>query len=150
MDRSWVTAIVSRARKLASAARLGRFMTTGGIGLVVDMAVLALLVELGGLAPVIAKLASAEAAILVMFLVNERWTFRAFASGGPRALGRRFVNSHAVRVLGVAVATATLFLLHDVGGLNYLLANAAGIGLAFTSNYVLESLTTWRVASQPG
>lgn len=120
-------------------------MATGGVGLVVDMVALAFLVEVADLAPVAGKVLSAEAALVVMFLVNERWTFRRFGGLGLGELVRRFLTSHVVRLTGFGIALGLLYLLTSYLGVPYLLANGIGIGAGFVANYALESLATWRV-----
>lgn len=139
------TGIVDRLLGLVAPQRFRRFLLTGGLGMVVDMAVLALVVEAGLLRPVFGKVLSAESAFLVMFVVNENWTFSGHGSGEWRDVCRRFVSSHGVRLLGVAIALAVLYVLHSLYGVWYLLANAAGIGVGFLANYTFESLVTWRV-----
>lgn len=137
--------ITDRLGRLASPTRFRRFLLTGGLGMVVDMVLLALVVELGLLPPVLGKIVSAESAFLVMFAVNETWTFSQFGSGEGRDLLHRFVSSHGVRIFGVAIAVGVLYVLHEIYGVWYLLANAAGIGFGFLANYTFESLITWRV-----
>lgn len=137
--------IVDRLSHLVSLQRFRRFLMTGGLGMVVDMSVLALVVELGLLRPVFGKLVSAETAFLVMFAVNESWTFSEVGSAERSALLRRLLTSHGVRIGGVAIATAVLYVLHNFYGVWYLFANAAGIGVGFFANYVFESFLTWRV-----
>lgn len=136
--RSWPEA-------LASFLRLRRFVLVGLIGLLADMATIAVAVELLGLRPIVAKFLSAEAAIVVMFAVNEVWTFDRFGEASPRELGHRFLKSNGVRLFGVLIAAGVLYVLHDLAGVWYLGANAIGIGVGFVANYVLESLLTWRV-----
>jgi putative flippase GtrA len=141
--------IIDRLVGLVAPERFQRFLVTGGLGMVVDMAVLALVVETGWLRPVLGKVVSAESAFLVMFVVNETWTFSRFGTGEWRDLGRRFASSHGVRLLGVAIALGVLYVLHSLYGVWYLLANAAGIGVGFLANYTFESLVTWRVHREP-
>lgn len=134
--------------QLLSVKRFRRFLMTGGLGMIVDMTVLALVVETSLLRPVLGKVVSAESAFLVMFVVNETWTFRSFGSGEASQLLRRFVSSHAVRIVGVAIALAVLYILHTIYGVWYLVANAVGIGAGFVANYAFESLLTWRVQEE--
>ena len=136
---------IEYGRSLASGPRLGQFASVGFLGATVDMAVLVAVVEITGVAPVLAKVVAAEAAIFVMFCVNERWTFSQFGRSTFPALTRRFLKSNLVRVGGVSVAVGVLFLLHNGFGMWYVLANVIGIGTGFFVNYTFESLFTWRV-----
>lgn len=137
--------LAALASSLVSLLRVRRFLLVGFVGMATDMALIAALVEGTGLEPVVAKFVSAEGAILVMFAINERWTFKRYQVGGWKGLWRRLFTSNAVRVVGVLVAAGILYLLHNLFGVWYLLANLIGIGGAFFANYVMESLFTWRV-----
>lgn len=134
-----------RVRALASSVRFGQFVSVGVVGFFVDNAVLALCVELFGLSLLAAKLVGAETAIVVMFVLNERWTFADAGGSSPRELLRRFLTSNLVRVGGVGVATGVLLTLNGLFGVWYLLANVIGIGVGFVVNYTFESLVTWRI-----
>lgn len=132
-------------RRLVSAERMGKFLSVGVIGFAADMAVIALLVEVTGLAPWQAKPFSAEAAILLMFVLNERWTFTDLGEDGVWPLLRRLGTSNGVRLGGFLVAWAVLSLLVEYANFWYPLANACGIGVGFVVNYTFESLLTWQV-----
>lgn len=134
-----------RVRALVSSVRFGQFVSVGVVGFLVDNAVLALCVELFGLSLLAAKLVGAETAIVVMFVLNERWTFADAGGSSPRELLRRFLTSNLVRVGGVGVATGVLLALNGLFGVWYLLANVIGIGAGFVVNYTFESLVTWRI-----
>jgi len=150
----------ARLRALASAGRIGQFVSVGVAGASLETVIVALLT--GGFVveavlagqPLVAKAIGAEASITLMFLLNDNWTFADHGGAGPVALVRRWVKSHLVRSVGLAVAFATLYVLTawtDVtvvvagGDIWPTVANAIGIGVGLTINYVAESLVTWRV-----
>jgi putative flippase GtrA len=131
-------------------------VSVGATGAVLDTTVTVLLTSQAGLHPGISKLIGAELAILLMFLINDRWTF---AEAGKLGIGpklRRFLKSNLVRAGGVGVATVVFVILSGfevtlpVGGreLWLTIANFAGIGAGMFVNYVAESLFTWRLASR--
>lgn len=130
---------------LVSGTRLGQFASAGLVGATIDNGILLALVEFAGLSPVLAKVIAWEAAIAVIFVINERWTFSTFGSTDPRALIRRFLRSNAVRLAGLLVTLAVLAGLVYGVGIWYLAANVIGIGVGFVVNYTAESLYTWRV-----
>ena len=139
---------------LKSRERLGRFAVVGGIGFLVDQTVLLTLVELTAFSVTVgghdltleaAKVVSAETAIVVMFLINDRWTFQAWGDHDRRSQRRRLLKSNAVRVAGIAVATVVLSVLVRTAGMNVPVANAIGILCGFLVNYTLETLYTWRL-----
>lgn len=152
-----VSGLRGRFGALVSGARFGQFLSVGVLGAVCDNAVLLLLAEGAGVAPELAKLAGAETAIVVMFAVNERWTFAEEGTPGVLGLGRRFLTSNLVRAGGVLVATAVFSVLVrrvDVSlsfvGIDLWLlgANFVGIAVGLLVNYVAESLFTWRVHTE--
>lgn len=133
------------ARMLASGMRLGQFISVGLVGTICDNAVLGTLYAVVGLPLWASKVVGAEAAIVVMFVLNERWTF---ANAGRAGLGPtllRFLRSNLVRIGGIVVATSVLLALYHWLGLWWLVANLIGIGAGFVVNYTFESLYTWRV-----
>jgi len=134
-----------RLRSLVAADRLMQFVAVGTIGASVDMSLLVLFHSVVGLPLVVSKLAGAEISYLVMFVINERWTFSSFGDSSFRARIRRFGTSNGVRLGGLVTATVVLLTLTETVGLWYPLANAVGIGVGFFVNYTFESLLTWRV-----
>ena len=139
--------IRDRLRSLAAADRLLRFIAVGTVGAGVDMSLLVVFHSIVGLPLVVSKLAGAEISYLVMFVINERWTFESFGKTSVRARLRRLGTSNGVRLGGFATATIVLVVLTGVG-FWYPLANAVGIGVGFFVNYSFESLLTWRVHRQ--
>jgi putative flippase GtrA len=145
--------IRSRLRALASASRLGRFLSVGVVGLVFDVTTATALRELG-VFPEVAVFAGIEVAIVVMFLLNDTWTFAEQGTTGVVAMLRRFATSNVVRLGGILVQLATFRLLYRVVGIEltfadidawFVVAKLGGIGAGVLVNYVAESLFTWRV-----
>jgi len=137
-------------------ARIGRFVSVGGVGAAIETVVVAALTAGVGIGPLAAKAVGAELSISTMFVVNDRWTFAAAREPGVIRTGRRWLKSHLVRAVGLGVAFLTLFVLTStvdvsvpVAGVDLwpTLANGIGIGAALGINYVAESLFTWRVAA---
>jgi len=124
--------------------RIWQFVAVGAVGTACDFAVLIGLVELFDVWPVAAKIVSAETAIVVMFAINETWTFANWGVDTIRGVVRRLLTSNLVRLGGMGVATVVLAILTTQYGVSYILANAAGIAAGFTVNYMMENLFTWR------
>jgi putative flippase GtrA len=143
-----------RLQALVSGVRFGKFVSVGVVGATFDNTVLTLL-QLGtGLPTIVAKAAGAETAILVMFLVNEHWTFREEGDEDRRSFVGRLLRSHLVRAGGTSVQLVLFAGLYYglpfevvVAGVDFwfLVASVVAIGLAMTVNYVFESLFTWKV-----
>ena len=146
--------MADRLDALRSATRFGQFVSVGVVGAVVDNTTLAALRLGAGVPELAAKAAGVEAAILVMFLVNERWTFADEGRAGALAVLRRLLTSHGVRAGGVAVQLVVYWALTQrldvtlvVAGTDlwFLAASPVAIAAAVLVNYVAESLFTWRV-----
>ena len=146
-----------RARALVAAERIGQFVSVGVAGATLETVIVALLTS-GVLAttlpPLAAKAVGAEASITLMFLLNDRWTFADEGEGGLASLLRRYGKSHLVRLGGLSVAFAALFVLTSLTDVSLVVgsadlwptvANGIAIGVGMTLNYVAESLVTWRV-----
>ena len=158
-DREYdpVAALQDRIRALATAERVGQFVSVGVAGATLETVIVALLTS-GVLAttapPLAAKAVGAEASITLMFLLNDRWTFADEGEGGIASLLGRYGKSHLVRLGGLSVAFVTLYVLTSltdvrlpVAGADLwpTVANGIAIGVGMTLNYVAESLVTWRV-----
>ncbi|MXV60800.1 GtrA family protein [Natronorubrum sp. JWXQ-INN-674] len=145
MSNSLSEAIRTRFRALLSTARFSQFAGVGVVGAAVDNIALVVLVELTALGPVMAKVISWELSIMVIFVINEQWTFAEYGAMTPRALGKRFLRSNAVRFAGFLVTLSVLATLVNWFDVWYLVANLIGIGIGFFVNYTCESLYTWKV-----
>jgi len=141
--------------ELATGRRLGLFASVGLVGAAIDLSISTTLTLAGLTSPVVAKAVGAEAAIITMFLINDRWTFPDHGTNGRGAKLRRLVRSNVVRSGGLAVQLVVVYLLTrqnvvvEVAGTNVwdAVTMPIAIGCAFLVNYVAESLFTWRVAS---
>jgi len=143
-----------RLAAVASGVRFGKFASVGAVGAVFDTTTLVALTEFGGVPAAAANVVSIEVAILVMFLINDSWTFAAEGSDDNRSFGRRLLRSHLVRaggsaiqyVLFVAVFYGVNAQLVYAGFDLWLVAVKGGaIACAMVVNFVFESLFTWRV-----
>jgi len=143
-----------RVKPLVSGSQFGQFLSVGAVGAIADTIVLAAATLLVGVSELWGKAAGIEVAVVLMFLLNERWTFTSYGSGGWRPLLARLGKSHLVRSGGVAVQLAAFWLLTSpyamqvsIRGVDvwFLLASLASIGIATVINYVFEGLFTWDI-----
>ena len=146
--------VPNRFESLVSGVRFGQFVSVGVVGAISDNTVLAVLGLAFGVSDMWAKAAGVETAILVMFLVNEHWTFAGQGGTGRRSFAKRLGKSHLVRSGGVAVQLTIYWLLTQwltvelvVAGTDlwFIAASPLAIGVAMLVNYVAESLFTWQV-----
>ncbi|WP_459195037.1 GtrA family protein [Halosimplex sp. J119] len=165
--------IGARLSSLVSGVRFGKFVSVGVVGSVCDTAVLMVLSEVLEAPATLAWAAGVETAILVMFLVNENWTFADHSSGGRESFFARLKRSHAVRAVGVTTQFVVWWTIYnplfvdltfgDVAALSgiagavglasmlsgidlwLLVAKGCGVAIGMVVNYVFESLFTWQV-----
>jgi putative flippase GtrA len=138
---------------LLSGTRFGKFASVGAVGAVFDVTTATLLRELG-VYPELAVFVGIEVAIVVMFLLNDNWTFAEQGAAGVGAALRRLLRSNLVRAGGIVVQLATFRFLFrvvalelEVAGIDgwFVFSKIAGIGTGMIVNYVAESVVTWRV-----
>jgi dolichol-phosphate mannosyltransferase len=137
---------VSAARWLRSGVaahgnRFAKFGLVGASGVLVNFAAIALLVEIGGLTPVIAGILATECAILTNFLVNDQWTFR--DSRSSRSWPARVWRYHGVALGGMLISVSMLATLVHLVNIHYLLANLGAIGVATLWNFSGNLRFTW-------
>ncbi len=138
---------------LASGVRFGKFVSVGAVGAVFDVVTTTALIVGFGVLGEYAKLAGAEVAIVVMFAINERWTFSELGAPGAVPTLTRFLRSNLVRSGGLAVQFLIVrgFRRLDLSVIVFgfdlwqLIPIPIAIGASVLLNYVAESLLTWRV-----
>jgi len=154
MTDSLVGTIRDLFAQLASWARFGKFASVGVIGAACDTTTLLILVEVFGVLEELATIVGIEVAILVMFLLNEHWTFSEANGNDEGGFLRRLARSHLVRSGGSIVQFCVfvviyrlLFVSVSVAGVDgwLLVAKLTGIGVGMLINYTFESLFTWRI-----
>jgi putative flippase GtrA len=122
--------------------QVSKFLIVGGLGTLVNTAVLVILYRLLHLALVVASALATELAIGHNFLWNDRWTF------GRHGLSlNRFVRFNVVSLGGQCVTVVTLWVLVQHTALHYLVANLIGIGLALVWNLAINMHWTWGAKS---
>lgn len=127
--------------------QFARFAVVGGAGVLVNTGVLALLVEIAGLAPLVAAGIATETAILTNFVLNDTWTFRGSGRRSSRLASALRYNVYALG--GLVITLATLAALTRLTGLHYLVANLIAIGAATIWNYAANARWTWGGNRQP-
>ena len=144
----------SRIGALRSRIRFGKFVSVGAAGAACDTTVLVVLTEAFGILPEIATLVGIETAILVMFAINEHWTFAGEGRRDRRSLAGRVARSHGVRAAGSLTQFLVFVLVFrgvpvslSLAGIDawLVVAKATGIAVGMVINYVFESLFTWQV-----
>lgn len=138
---------------LFSRIRFGKFISVGALGAVFDIMTTTALIVIFDLLDEYAKLLGAEVAIIVMFAVNERWTFADMGAPGIAPTISRFFRSNLVRSGGLAVQFLIVRALRQfeitilIAGFDVwqLIPIPIAIAGSLGINYIAESLLTWRV-----
>ena len=147
---------MSARDELLTPSRFGQFVSVGVVGAAFDLTVSTGLRELG-VYPELAVFVGIEVAVVVMFLLNDKWTFAGQGVAGLAAMLRRLLRSNLVRAGGILVQLGTFRLLYRVPDIQltlasvdawFVVAKVGGIGAGMVVNYVAESLFTWRVAAE--
>jgi putative flippase GtrA len=114
-----------------------KFVATGLLGLVIDnVSILAYQKFLGSV--LLSKLLSTETAVVVMFFINNHWTY---ARDDFSLL--RLLKSNLTRVGGLLISLFVIWRLNELMPL--LVANTVSAVCGFAFNYFFETLYTWRV-----
>ena len=128
------------ARAATVTRRFQKFLLVGAIGLAVNQSALFVLVSLVGVPIVVASPVAILLSMAATFTLNERWTWHDRGSGRllHRALLYGSINSG-----GLFINWFILVSLEGMG-LNYLIANLVGAGIAAVWNFSLNHALTWR------
>jgi putative flippase GtrA len=120
--------------------RFQKFLLVGAIGLAVNQGVLFALVDQVQLAVAMASPIAIFLSMVVTFTLNERWTWHDRGQG--RILHRAMLYG-SINSGGLLINWLTLVSLEQIG-LNYLVANLVGAGIAAVWNFSLNHSLTWR------
>ncbi len=125
--------------------RLIKFSIVGVIGAGINTWFLWLFTDFAGLYYLHSSVIAIEIAIILQFLMNDRWTFREQKTTHVEQFMKRIIKSNIWRSGGLAINIGVLYFLTEHAGVYYLLSNIVGIICAFLLNYLFESRLTWGV-----
>ena len=114
----------------------------GLVGAALDTTLLGALHETAELDVRLAKVVSAEVALVGNFFLNEAWTFRG-QGGGKWGMAGRFARFHAICLTGMAMSVVILWMLHAHGGFPVVASNGVAIVLVSTWNFTLSRRFGW-------
>ena len=128
------------ARMATITRRFQKFLLVGAIGLAVNQSALFALVAFAEAPLVAASPIAILMSMAVTFVLNERWTWH--DRSGGRLLHRALLYG-SINSGGLLINWFTLVSLERTG-LNYLVANLIGAGIAAVWNFSLNHALTWR------
>ena len=136
--------IASLMRRTGELARFLKYCLVGASGVLVNMGLLWLLTEVGGLFYLASAAISIETSIITNFTLNDRFTFPDRRARGLAPFLRRLGKFNLVSLTGLAVNMAVLWTLTSMLGIHYLISNLVGIAAATMWNYAVNFLWTWK------
>ncbi|MCW3135227.1 MAG: GtrA family protein [Methanophagales archaeon] len=122
-----------------------KFSIVGVIGAGINTGFLWILTDLAGLYYLFSSVVAIEIAIMMQFMMNDRWTFKDRKTNDVGQFIKRILKSNLWRSGGLSVNVGVLYLFTAYIGVYYLLSNIFGIICAFSLNYILESRLTWGI-----
>jgi dolichol-phosphate mannosyltransferase len=134
----------SLMRRSGEMIRFVKFCVVGASGVLVNEGLLWILKEFANLPLLLASAIAIESSIISNFTLNDIFTFSDRRSRGAQSFLMRLLKFNIVSLVGVGINLGLLYLLSEVGGLHYLIANLIGIIIATLWNYFLNSLWTWK------
>ena len=126
--------------------RLARFSAAGIAGFVAQVTMLWWLTTFTGMHYVVATVLAVEAAIVLNFVLHDRWTWRdrtGAATGALLRLGRFNALTGVTSILGGVIVTAVFV---ETMGLNAIIANVISVVLLGTVNFVGANTLVFRAA----
>lgn len=127
--------------------RFIKFMVTGFAGVVIGLGLLWFMTEKMGVFYLISAGVSKEFGILLAFAANEIWVFNDRISQSMKTAKHyisRLIKFNANRLLAIFIVIATMAVLTEMMGINYLISNLIGIGVAFPFNYIVSNRKIWQ------
>ncbi len=121
------------------------FIIVGVAAALVHYGVLIALVEFRGVAPVPATLAGYVAGGVVSYVLNRRHTYK--SERPHEEAGWRFA---AVAGVGFVLTSIFMYLLHDIAGLHYLVAQVLTTGVVLVWSFGAHRLWTFSEANGSG
>ncbi|MBS3760376.1 GtrA family protein [Halodesulfurarchaeum sp.] len=125
------------------AEQLQRFVVVGVLAAGIQLLLLWLLVDYVRLNYLVGALIAIELTIILQYMINNVWTFKAAKIRGRRQYFVGLLKTNVVRGTAIPIQLVLLFALVEFGGISYLLANAVAILISGAYRFYLDSRWTW-------
>ena len=134
--------LLHRKRWSKKFGQLILFSVVGGIGILINTAILYILTSTFNVYYIFASAIATEVAIIANFIGNNTFTFANNKNNIP--LWKKFVSFQVVSLLSLVITVSVLWALTSLLGQDLLLVwNIIAILVAFGSNFILNSKYTW-------
>lgn len=125
------------------AVQLRRFVVVGAATAGVQMVLLWLFVDVGGVNYLVGAFVAIEMTIVLSYVLNNAWTFRRYRNIGTVDYLVGLLKTNLVRGSAIPIQLAVLFVLVEWRSIPYLLANAVAILVSGVYRFVLDAHWTW-------
>jgi len=138
-----IRAFLRNLRSGPIAVQLRRFVAVGTVTAGIQIVLLWVFVDVGGLNYLVGAVLAIEITIILTYVLNNAWTFRATQNTGtvPYLVG--LLRTNVVRGTAIPIQLAVLFVLVEWQQTPYLIANAVAILISGLYRYVLDARWTW-------
>ncbi|SER70748.1 GtrA family protein [Natrinema salaciae] len=125
------------------APQLRRFVAVGIVAAGVQIVLLWAFVDNAGLHYLLGALLAIECTIVLSYVLNNAWTFRAHRNTGTGEYLVGLLKTNVVRGTAIPIQIAVLFAFVEVVNVSYLVANGFAIAISGVYRYVLDARWTW-------
>jgi putative flippase GtrA len=127
----------------SSISRIVKFSLTGCIGMAIDFSLTILLKEILEFNGYLASLLGVLGAIVVIFLINKKWTFK----NDNKNINKQFFQFLIIALIGCLWNSGLLFIFNQYFFLSFYLGKLLAIMIVAIWNYALNSIFTFNVSS---
>jgi putative flippase GtrA len=120
-----------------------RFLFVGVLGIGVNQAALAAMVEIGHFHYLFGAIVATVVSSTFNFGCSELWVFRGRGTAGGIAVARRYVGFLAVNSSTLLVRLPMLYLLTSLIAVHYLIANLLAIGAMTGIRFLVADMVIW-------
>lgn len=128
-------------------SQLRKFIVVGTFAAGIQMVLLWLLVDFGGLNYLVGAVLAIEVTIILQYVLNNAWTFSAVKITGRRDFFQGLAKTNVVRGSAIPIQLSILFLLVEWQHIGYLPANGIAILVSGAYRFVLDAQWTWGQAT---
>ncbi|WP_247730874.1 GtrA family protein [Halovivax limisalsi] len=125
------------------ATQLRRFFVVGLLAAIVQLALLWAFVDRVGVHYILGALIAIELTIVLSYVLNNAWTFRAAQNSGSVDYLVGLVKTNVVRGTAIPIQLGLLFAFVEWVTIPYLIANGVAIVLSGVYRFVLDATWTW-------
>jgi len=125
------------------AVQLRRYVIVGATTASIQMLLLWLFVDAGGMNYLVGATVAIEITIVMTYVLNNAWTFVSIQNTGWSDYLTGLVKTNVVRATAIPIQLGVLYGLVDWLGIQYLLANGVGIVISGVYRYFFDAKWTW-------